>query len=145
MRRSRQRLIVIAAAGALLSVAVGVALLGSQDSIAYFHTPSDIAQKARSGDRVRVGGLVAVGSVSRDPGTGILNFAVTDGKGVLKVRFDGIPPDLFAENQGVVAEGVWHGGQVFAADRILAKHDEKYMPREVVDALKASGEWKGQP
>ena len=145
MRRSQQRLIVIAAAGVLLSVAVAFALLGARDSVAYFHTPSDIAAKARPGDRVRIGGLVAAGSVSRDAGSGALTFSVTDGKGVLPVRFDGIPPDLFAENQGVVAEGVWRGGQVFIADRILAKHDEKYMPREVVDALKASGEWKGTP
>jgi len=59
------------------------------------------------------------------------------------VRFDGDPPSLFAENEGVVAEGVWRGGEVFVAERVLAKHDENYMPREVVEALKERGEWNG--
>ncbi len=145
MRRSQQRMIVIATAGALLAGGVALALLGAKDSVAYFYTPSDLTTKARPGERVRIGGLVEAGSISRDPATGVVSFKVSDGAGALPVRFDGIPPDLFAENQGVVAEGVWRGGEVFTADRILAKHDEKYMPKEVVDALKASGEWKGDP
>ena len=145
MRRRQQRLIVIGVTGVVLAGAVALALLGARDSVAYFYAPSDIAAKARAGERVRIGGLVEAGSITRDTTTGVVSFKVTDGGGALAVRFDGIPPDLFAENEGVVAEGVWRGGEVFTADRILAKHDEKYMPREVVDALKARGEWKGAP
>lgn len=145
MKRSRQRMIVIGAAGVLLSGAVALALLGAQDSVAYFYAPSDLAAKASAGERVRIGGLVAPGSIVRDPDSETVMFAVSDGAGAIQVKFEGIPPDLFAENQGVVAEGVWQGGEVFKADRILAKHDETYMPREVVDALKAKGEWRGDP
>jgi cytochrome c-type biogenesis protein CcmE len=142
MRRSQQRLIVIAVAGVLLSGGVAFALLGARDSVAYFYAPADLAAKAKPGERVRLGGMVAPGSIVREGR--IVAFTVTDGGGgAVRVRFDGIPPDLFAENEGVVAEGVWRGGTVFEADRILAKHDETYMPREVVDALKARGEWKG--
>ncbi|MDX2235070.1 MAG: cytochrome c maturation protein CcmE [Hyphomonadaceae bacterium] len=145
MRRSRQRMIVIGAAGVLLSGAVALALLGAQDSVAYFYAPSDLAAKAKAGERVRIGGMVAPGSIAKDPASETVLFKVSDGAGVVQVRYEGIPPDLFAENQGVVAEGVWRGGEVFEADRILAKHDETYMPREVVDALKDKGEWRGDP
>lgn len=145
VRRSQQRMIVIAAAAVLLTGAVALALLGARDSVAYFYAPSDLAQKARLGERVRLGGLVAQGSIVRDPASETIRFAVTDGPGLVQVSYQGIPPDLFAENEGVVAEGVWRGGPELQADRILAKHDETYMPREVVDALKAKGEWKGDP
>ena len=143
MRKSRRRLVVIAAAGALLALAAGLTLYGLKDSVAYFYAPSEIVAKAKAGERVRIGGLVEAGSVSR--AGGVINFKVTDGVGAIAVLYEGDPPDLFAENQGVVAEGVWRGGDTFAAERILAKHDEKYMPREVVEALKAKGEWKGTP
>lgn len=144
MRRSQQRLVVIAAAGVLLSGGVAFALLGARDSVAYFYAPADLAAKAKIGERVRLGGLVAAGSIVRDENSGSLAFTVSDGAaGAVRVHYTGIAPDLFAENEGVVAEGVWRGGTVFEADRILAKHDETYMPREVVDALKERGEWKG--
>jgi cytochrome c-type biogenesis protein CcmE len=138
-------MIVIGAAGVLLSAAVALALLGAKDSVAYFYAPSDLVQKARPGERVRIGGLVAAGSIARDPASETVTFAIRDNVGAVNVRFRGIPPDLFGENQGVVAEGVWRGGTTFEAERILAKHDETYMPREVVDALKAKGEWRGGP
>jgi cytochrome c-type biogenesis protein CcmE len=143
VRRSRQRMIVIGAAGILLSGAAGLVLLGASDSVAYFYTPSDLSTKAESGSRVRLGGMVAPGSIVRDPTSESVTFRVEDGAGGITVRYRGIPPDLFGENQGVVAEGVWRGGEVFEADRILAKHDETYMPREMVDALKEKGEWRG--
>lgn len=145
MRRSRQRMIVIGAAGVLLSGAVALALLGAKDSVAYFYAPSDLAAKAQTGERVRIGGMVAAGSIAKDPASETVTFTVRDNVGAVQVRYEGIPPDLFAEEQGVVAEGVWRGGTVFEADRILAKHDETYMPREVVDALKKKGEWRGDP
>lgn len=144
MRRSRQRLIVIGVVGLLLAVGVGLSLYGLRDSVAYFYKPSEIAAKARVGERVRLGGLVEAGSVVRGQ-DGTLRFAVGDGAGVVSVLYLGQPPDLFAESEGVVAEGVWKGEPVFHAERVLAKHDENYMPREVVEALKKDGEWKGVP
>ncbi|KAF0176794.1 MAG: cytochrome c maturation protein CcmE [Hyphomonadaceae bacterium] len=143
MRKSSRRLIVIGAAGVLLALAAGLTLYGLKDSVAYFYAPSDVVVQAKAGERVRIGGLVETGSVAR--GGGVISFKVTDGVGAVAVSYQGDPPDLFAEGQGVVAEGVWRGGDTFAAERILAKHDEKYMPREVVEALKAKGEWKGTP
>jgi cytochrome c-type biogenesis protein CcmE len=134
---------VIVAAGTLLALAAGLTLYGLKDSVAYFYAPSEVVAKAKTGERVRIGGLVEAGSVSRVDG--VISFRVTDGSGVVAVSYRGDPPDLFAENEGVVAEGVWRGGDTFAAERILAKHDENYMPREVVEALKAKGEWKGAP
>ncbi len=141
MRKSSRRLVVIAVAGALLSLAAGLTLFGLKDSVAYFYAPSEVVAKAKPGERVRIGGLVEAGSVARSGGA--ISFRVTNGAGSVAVRYQGDPPDLFAENEGVVAEGVWRGAEVFEAERILAKHDEKYMPREVVEALKERGEWKG--
>jgi cytochrome c-type biogenesis protein CcmE len=143
MRRSRQRLILIGAAGCVLALAAGLTLFALRDQVAYFYAPSEIAAKAKSGEHVRVGGLVVEGSVTRDA-QGALLFAVTDQVGVLNVRYEGQPPDLFSEGEGVVAEGVWRADSVFTADRVLAKHDENYMPKEVVEALKQKGEWKGE-
>ena len=95
----------------------------------------------RPGTRMRIGGLVKPGSIERGDNL-LVRFAVTDGKTDIAVRYQGIVPDLFREGQGVVAEGKLDTGGVFAADTVLAKHDERYMPREVVDALKKSGRWQ---
>lgn len=115
---------------------------GLRDSVVYFVAPSELAEKAQSGRRIRLGGLVVDGTLRRDP-DGAMRFAVTDGAAQVQVRYDGVLPDLFREGQGVVAEGVWSPGQAFEAERVLAKHDETYMPREVAEALKQRGEWKG--
>lgn len=87
---------------------------------------------------MRIGGLVKPGSLQRGDNLQV-SFAVTDGNADIAVRYQGIVPDLFREGQGVVAEGKLESGGVLAADTVLAKHDERYMPREVVDALKKSG------
>ena len=93
---------------------------------------------------MRIGGLVAAGSVEKD-GMNV-RFAVTDLQRSMQVSYTGILPDLFREGQGVVAEGVMQPDGLFVAQTVLAKHDENYMPREVVDALKKSGKWKeGDP
>ena len=143
MRRRGQRLILIGALGALLAMAVALTLMGLRDSVVYFYAPSEIAAKAHDGQRVRIGGLVEAGSVRRDGE--LVRFSVMDGAGVtLPVSYHGPLPDLFREGQGVVAEGTWRTHEAaFSADRILAKHDERYMPREVAEALKQRGEWKG--
>jgi cytochrome c-type biogenesis protein CcmE len=132
----------IGAAGALLVLAAVLTFVGLRDQIVYFVAPSELAEKAEAGQRIRLGGLVAEGSLQRDD-DGAVRFDVTDGGETVTVRYEGLLPDLFREGQGVVAEGVWTPGQMFEAQRVLAKHDETYMPREVAEALKQRGEWKG--
>lgn len=142
MRRRDQRLILIAAAGAVLVLAMTLTFVGLRESVTYFVAPSELAAKAEPGRLVRLGGLVVEGTVARLD-DGATQFEVTDGAATVLVRYDGLLPDLFREGQGVVAEGRWAPGEAFAAERVLARHDENYMPREVAEALKQRGEWKG--
>ncbi|HJS80459.1 MAG TPA: cytochrome c maturation protein CcmE [Vitreimonas sp.] len=142
MRRRDQRLMMIGAAGAVLVLAATLTFAGLRDSVVYFVAPSELTEKAEPGQRLRLGGLVVEGTVRRDA-DGAARFAVTDGATQVEVRYDGVLPDLFREGQGVVAEGTWRPGEAFEAERVLAKHDENYMPREVAEALKERGEWKG--
>jgi cytochrome c-type biogenesis protein CcmE len=132
----------IGAAGAVLVLAATLTFAGLRDSVVYFVAPSELSEKAAPGERVRLGGLVVEGTVHRDE-DGAMRFSVTDGAVEVQVRYDGLLPDLFREGQGVVAEGRWRPGETFEAERVLAKHDETYMPREVAEALKERGEWKG--
>jgi cytochrome c-type biogenesis protein CcmE len=142
MTRKQRRLTMIAGAGAVLAVAAGLVLFALRDQIVFFYTPSEISEKAlQPGTRVRLGGLVKDGSVKRAD-DGSVSFAVTDTAKSVTVGFHGILPDLFREGQGVVAEGVIAPDGSVAADTVLAKHDERYMPKEVVEALKAQGKWK---
>jgi cytochrome c-type biogenesis protein CcmE len=134
-KRRRIQLVVIGAA--LLALATGLVGYAMRDGIEFFRSPSQLASEPpRAGERFRLGGLVADGSVVRSDGE--VRFAVTDGSASLPVVFRGIPPDLFREGQGVIATGELDG-DTFMASEILAKHDERYMPREVADALKAQG------
>ena len=141
MTRKQRRLVLIGSGLAVLAVAVGLVLSALRQSIVFFNSPSDIAgQQTSSAKRIRMGGLVKPGSIDRGADLRI-NFEVTDGKADVPVAFQGLVPDLFREGQGVVVEGRFANG-VFTADSVLAKHDERYMPREVVDALKKSGRWQ---
>ncbi len=140
-RRRDQRLMMIAAAGAVLVLAATLTFAGLRDSVVYFVAPSELAEKAQAGQRVRLGGLVVEGTLRHE--ANVVFFNVTDGATEVQVRYEGLLPDLFREGQGVVAEGEWRPGQAFEAERVLAKHDETYMPREVAEALKQRGEWKG--
>jgi cytochrome c-type biogenesis protein CcmE len=142
MRRRDQRLMMIGVAGAVLVLAATLTFAGLRDSVVYFVAPSELAEKAQSGQRVRLGGLVVEGTLRRAD-DGASHFNVTDGAVEVEVRYDGLLPDLFREGQGVVAEGHWTRGAAFEAERVLARHDETYMPREVAEALKQRGEWKG--
>jgi cytochrome c-type biogenesis protein CcmE len=109
----------------------------------FFFSPSEVLEKAIGPDqRLRIGGLVAVGSLVRGEGATI-TFDVTDNAETIPATFTGVLPDLFREGQGVIAEGYLRDG-VFEADEILAKHDENYMPKEVADALKEKGLYKGE-
>lgn len=144
MRRRDQRLMMIGVAGAVLVLAATLTFAGLRSSVVYFVAPSELSEKAQAGQRVRLGGLVVEGTLRRDP-DGASRFTVTDGAVQVEVRYAGVLPDLFREGQGVVAEGAWRPGEAFEAERVLARHDETYMPREVAEALKARGEWKGDP
>lgn len=124
--------------------AVGATLVvrALQDNVLYFYSPSDIAVKHVPPEvAFRIGGLVEKGSVTHGPGADV-RFVVTDGRKRVPVEYSGSLPDLFREGQGVVATGELNPGGVFRASEVLAKHDERYMPPEVVDALKRAGRWK---
>jgi cytochrome c-type biogenesis protein CcmE len=141
MSRRQRRLVLIGLALFVLALAAALALSALRDTIVFFHSPTEIAQKKiEPGTRIRIGGLVKEGSMKRE---GLeARFEVTDGGASLPVTFTGVLPDLFREGQGVVAEGSLQANGSFRADTVLAKHDENYMPREVVDALKQQGVWK---
>ena len=142
MTRKQRRLVLIGAGVGVLAVAVALMLNAFRDSIVFFNSPSDVAEKhIAAGTRIRLGGMVKTGSLVRS-GDLKVRFAVTDGARDLDVAYQGVLPDLFREGQGVVAEGTLDGGGVFNADTILAKHDESYMPKEVAAALKKSGHWQ---
>jgi cytochrome c-type biogenesis protein CcmE len=142
MTRKQRRLILIGSSLGVLAIAAALVLSALRDSIVFFNSPTDIAEKhPAAGTRMRVGGLVKPGSLQRGESLQI-RFDVTDGNKDIPVRYQGIVPDLFREGQGVVAEGKLDGGGIFIADTVLAKHDERYMPREVVDALKKTGRWQ---
>ncbi len=140
--KKRRRL---AFAVALLVAGVGAAALvviALRDNVLYFYSPSDVVTKhIAPGVNFRIGGLVEKGSVVKGPQAEV-HFVVTDGRARVPVAYDGMLPDLFREGQGVVALGALSPAGVFDANQVLAKHDEKYMPPEVVDALKRSGRWK---
>jgi len=144
MTRKQKRLALIGGIGAVLMSAVLLVMFALRDEIVFFYTPTDIVDggKAQSGQRIRLGGLVAEKSLQRD-GTKV-SFIVTDTEKEIAVTYTGILPDLFREGQGVVAEGVLVGNGLMAADSVLARHDENYIPREVADALKEKGVWQGE-
>ena len=134
---------VVAAAAPVLLLAVGLVLYGLRDSISYFYTPGQAkAAHVQSGRSIQLGGLVVKGSLDRGRG-GEISFVVADRIAQSKVAYKGELPDLFREGQGIVATGAYDNDGVFVASQVLAKHDEKYMPREIAQALKAQGEWRG--
>ena len=142
MTRKQRRFAMIAGGLSVLAVAVLLVLFAMKDSIVFFNSPTDVVEKhVAPGARIRLGGLVAPGSVTRGDSLAV-RFEVTDGHQAIPVTYQGVLPDLFREGQGIVAEGALDGGGVFRADNVLAKHDETYMPKEVADALKKEGHWK---
>ena len=143
-RKARRRLTLIAAIAPVLAIAVGLTLWGLRDSISFFYTPSQAdAAQPPAGRSIQLGGLVAPGSVIKHS-DGRVEFTVQDQKAADKVVFQGDLPDLFREGQGIVAVGSFRDDGVFHAKQVLAKHDERYMPREVQNALKEQGEWYGE-
>jgi cytochrome c-type biogenesis protein CcmE len=150
MTRKRRRLWILVACGIGFGSATALTLSAFSSNLVYFVSPSDLAKQPMNGRTVRLGGLVAQGSVHRVTvdGKPTATFNVTDGKDAVKVSYVGILPDLFREGQGVVVLGTLQTGGTFRASEVLAKHDENYMPKEVEEALKKSGRWNpnsGEP
>jgi len=141
--RKRRRLYIVVAGLAMLGIATVLVLTAFDESLVFFYTPSDLAEKEiLPGQRVRLGGLVAEGSVSKDGDGLTTKFMVTDLSSTVPVTYTGILPDLFREGQGVVAEGTLGPDGTMMATEVLAKHDENYMPAEVEDALRRNGYWQ---
>ena len=141
--RRKQRLVAVSSIGVLLVAAVGFMLYALQDSIDVFYTPSEIIDgKAKTGikpvvgQRLRIGGLVVPGSVSRNEETLAVSFDLMDLGPKVTVRFNGSLPDLFREGQGIVANGVLQESNLIVAHEVLAKHDEEYMPPALAEQLK---------
>lgn len=145
MTRKQKRLTLICSGVAFLATAVFLVMFAFSQAVAYFYVPGDLQKvNVPPETRIRLGGLVAEGTVKRGEGSTV-SFGVTDHVGTVNVTYKGILPDLFREGQGVVTEGKFvDGSGVFVADTVLAKHDETYMPKDVADRLKEQGVWKGQ-
>ncbi len=147
--RKKKRLYIALLGLISLGTATALVLTAFEDNLVFFYSPTDIAEKGLTPEQyVRIGGLVEEGSV-RQLGDSRIAFRVTDMAHSIPVTYTGILPDLFREGQGVVAQGsIGDDGATFVAREVLARHDENYMPAEVAEALKASGEWRpesGQP
>jgi len=141
VKRKQRRLIFVSVGLAALGLAAALILLAFDENLVFFFSPTDLQSREFAADqRLRIGGLVEEGSMVRD---GLkISFNITDLSNKVAVTYSGLLPDLFEEGQGVVAEGHMRDG-TFEAREILAKHDENYMPSEVADALKESGQWQG--
>ena len=142
-RKARRRLLAVAVIAPVLAASTGLTLYALRDGVSFFYTPSQAkAAELKPGRTVRLGGLVRPGSVVK-AADGSVMLTVMDQAESVEVRFPGDLPDLFREGQGVVCQGVLGPDGRFQAHEVLAKHDETYMPREVVEGLKESGEWRG--
>jgi len=133
-RHRRMALIAVVLGGVVVSAAL--AMRAFEQNLLYFFSPTQIATGEAPAERTfRLGGMVLDGSVEREPGSLTVSFVVTDYAHSIPVRYTGVLPDLFQEGQGVVARGRVEGDGHFAAEEVLAKHDENYMPPEVAEAL----------
>ena len=142
MTRKKRRLVVLLVCGIGVGSAAALTLSAFSDNLVFFVSPSDLAKSGPSGRQARLGGLVKQGTVEKSSGGQAgARFEVTDGSASIPVVYKGILPDLFREGQGVVVLGVQQPNGVFRASEVLAKHDETYMPKEVAEALKKSGQW----
>lgn len=136
--KKQRRIQIIAVAVVALTLSTALIGYAMKDGINLFRSPTQVMEEPpRKGEVFRIGGLVVEGSLTRGEGTAV-TFEVTDTNAVVPVSYTGVLPDLFGENQGMVGTGTLQNG-VFVASEILAKHDESYMPKEVVDALKEQG------
>ena len=137
MNQINQRFIKVLISITFLSIAIGLILIALQNNLVFFHSPSEVKEKKfLSTQRIRVGGLVIKNSVNFSPSKAIVSFQITDLNENLQIIYQGILPDLFREEQGIIAEGYLISEDSFEADQVLAKHDENYMPPEIAETLK---------
>ena len=137
MNQINQRFIKVLISITFLSIAIGLILIALQDNLVFFHSPSEVKEKKfLSTQRIRVGGLVIKNSVNFSPSKAIVSFQITDLNENLQIIYQGILPDLFREEQGIIAEGYLISEDSFEADQVLAQHDENYMPPEIAETLK---------
>ncbi len=144
MTRKQKRLAGIAVIGTVIAVAALLVTTALRDEIVFFYDPTDVVENAKvsPGQKFRLGGLVADGSVIR--AEAVVRFVVTDGAHAVPVTYNGLLPDLFREGQGVIAEGQLNATGQFVASNVLAKHDENYIPKELEHVLKEKDVWKGE-
>ena len=125
----------------MISIALTLILYNYKSNIVFFYTPSELVKvNLNIGDKVRIGGIVKKNSIKSKKN--IINFYVTDNKNEVKVIFEGILPDLFREEQGVVAEGIMEKNLIIKANKVFAKHDENYIPKSIKKQLKNSDFWQ---
>ena len=137
MNQINRRFIKVLISITFLSIAIGLILIALQDNLVFFPSPSEVKEKKfLSTQRIRVGGLVIKNSVNFSPSKAIVSFQITDLNENLQIMYQGILPDLFREEQGIIAEGYLISEDSFEADQVLAKHDENYMPPEIAETLK---------
>ena len=144
MTRKQRRMNFIILGLLILGIAAALVLNALEDKIVFFYSPTDIVAKKEMPKtrQIRVGGLVKKGSWEK-PTAGLKHkFSITDLRHEISISYKGIVPDIFREGQGVVVLGKFQADGRFRADEVLAKHDEKYMPPEVAEALKKSGKWR---
>ena len=140
----KKRLIKFLLSLIVLAISILIIVYNLRDNIVYFYSPSELQDLNTSDVRIlRLGGLVSNGSIQSEP-NGIHLFKINDGNEEISVKFAGILPNLFAEDKGVVVEGKYIKDELFIALKVLAKHDENYMPPEVIDSLKQTGNWQGE-
>jgi len=146
MTARQQRMVAVGLVLVGVALAVGLAIRAFDDNLLYFFSPTQVAAgEVPEGKKFRLGGLVATGSVSRQPGDLAISFDVTDNNRTMRVVYTGVLPDLFREGQGIIAHGTLQADGTFVADEVLAKHDENYMPPEVAQALNEQGHPAGAP
>lgn len=144
MSRRASRLVWIAVIGVVLCSAAGLSMYAMRSGISFAMSPSELREAAVTpGQRIRLFGLVEPGSVVRGDGLQV-SFRLVDGTDAYRVRYNDILPDLFRENQGIITEGQLLASGEFAADKVLAKHDENYMPADMAEKLKEQGVWQGE-
>ena len=144
MTRKQKRLTTVIAGLLLLGAAAALVLTALKENLVYFKSPTEILAEPPTNSRsIRLGGLVEEGSLERQADGVTVLFAITDLANSVPATYKGILPDLFREGQGVITQGKLGPDGVFLADEVLAKHDETYMPPEVAEALRESGQWRG--
>jgi len=141
----KKRLIKLLIGASIIFVSILIIIFNLRENLIYFYSPTDLVEiDLNNNQEIRVGGLVAENSLKYDENNSIYRFIITDEKNIINIEYGGILPNLFAENKGVVVEGKYSGANNVIANKVLAKHDENYMPPEVIEALQKEGKWQGE-